>query len=159
MQADLKDEHFVNCLVDNHCFSDAIMFLTHALGCKDGISWARQSVSLYDENLTINDNYLLSSTENWLNNPSDINRYCVLPKKCFSQSTPAVWVALAAYWSEGSIEKDTSVAHETPTNLVNDAIYSAIMLMMQEVKSEDKYRIYISIINNGIDSLINCRMN
>jgi len=159
LSANLKDEHFVNCLLDNHCFSDAITFLAHSLGCQDGISWARESVNLYSIDLSDNDNYLLSSTENWLKSPTSKNRSFVLPKKTFTQSTPAMWVALAAYWSEGSIDDDNVNSIETPKNLVIDAIYSAVMLLTQQVPEKDKYHTYVSVINDGIDRLINNRSN
>ncbi len=159
LSANLKDEHLINCLLDNHCFSDAITFLAHTLGCKDGISWARKSVSQYGLDLSDNDNYLLSSIENWLKSPTSKNRFCVLPKKTFKQSTPAVWVALAAYWSEGSIDGDNVNSAEAPKTLVIDAVYSAVMLLTQQVPEKDKYRIYISIINDGIDTLVNSRLN
>jgi len=159
LSAELKDEHFLNCLMDNHCFSDAIAFLSHSLNCKDGITWARACVSQYSQNLSTNDNYLLSSTANWLQNPSDRNRQCVLPKKVFEQSTPACWVALSAYWSEGSIVEDKQEDKEIPKQLVNEAIYSAIMLLMQQTPEDEKYGTHISVINDGIDILINSRAN
>ena len=159
LSENLKDEHLINCLLDNHCFSDAITFLAHSLGCKDGISWARESVIQYSLDLSDNDNHLLTSTENWLKNPTSKNRSCVLPKKTFTQSTPAVWVALAAYWSEGSIDEENIDSTETPKNLVIDAVYSAVMLLTQQVPEEDKYRTYISVINDGVDTLINSRLN
>ena len=118
LSAKLTDEHFLNCLVDSHCFSDAVTFLAHSLNHKDGIRWAQSCISNYSPKITINDSYLLSSITNWLIAPTLYSRQQILPQKTVEQSTPAMWLALASYWSD-----DNEVANEhAPENLVNDAV-------------------------------------
>ena len=151
----LTDEHFLNCLVDRHCFSDAVTYLAHTLEHSDGIRWARACISNYSPELTVNDSYLLTSVTNWLNNPTLSNRERVLPNHTVQQSTPAMWLALASYWSgDSELIKDGQ-----PENLVNNAIYSTIMMLMQQITEADQYRVYLAVINSGIDILLERRLN
>ena len=98
---------------------------------------------------------MLASVVNWLNNPSQNSREQILPNNTLEQSTPAMWLALASYWSgENDLTEDNS-----PESLINNAIYSAIMMLMQHITEAEKYRVYLAVINNGIDILLEKRLN
>jgi len=147
-------------LSENQCFGDAIMLLSYAMPHQKGLQWALKCVRNSDqysnnsnrETADTDKQKTLEFAEKWLNEPNEKNRARILPSKVVAQPSAATWLAMAAYWSGGSIS-DAPIIESAPNELVHDSIYSSVMLSVQE--AEEKYRInaYSEAINQGIKLL------
>ncbi|MDH3325452.1 MAG: hypothetical protein OEM38_01900 [Gammaproteobacteria bacterium] len=137
-------------LSENQCFSDAIMFLSYAMPYQKGLQWALKCVK--NNNQTINNRNALEATEKWLKEPNEENREKILPTEAIAKPTAATWLTIAAYWSGGGIN-DTPVFESAPNGLVNDSIYSSVMLSVQEIEKNKQLNAYSEVINQGIKIL------
>ena len=137
-------------LSDNKCFGDAIMLLSYAMAHKKGLQWALKSIRSISDNT--NDENTLDAAEKWLEEPNEENRAQILPSSVVTQPTSATWLAMATYWSGGCIS-DTPIIESAPDGLVNDSIYSSVMLSVQETAEENQFNAYSEVINQGIKLL------
>ena len=141
---------FLIALSDNQCFSDAIMLLSYAMPHQKGLQWALKCV----RNNSHTNNQSLDAAEKWLNEPNEENRAKILPAGIVEQPTSATWLAMATYWSGGCID-DTPIVESAPDGLVNDSIYSSVMLSVQEIEEDNQLNAYSDAINQGIKLLYN----
>lgn len=147
-------------LSENECFSDAIMLLSYAMPHQKGLQWALKCIHRDTQTQETLDT--LQAAEKWLVEPTETNREKILPSNIVEQPSAATWLAMATYWSGGSIADTTIVEDElteataassAPNGLVNDTIYSSVMLSVQELKTEGQHNAYNDAINQGIKLL------
>lgn len=98
-------EEFLDVLVERQLILDAVKFLAHWLPKRAAIEWALESLrALGDAALTDDDPEILAAVDAWLAEGSDENRRAAgALGEAAKPKTAAAWIALAAYWSEGSI--------------------------------------------------------
>ncbi len=152
-KAHINQKGLLIALSNNECFADAIMLLSYAMPHQKGIRWALNCVSNNDST-SGNASSNIDATEKWLNEPSEINRMQILPTGTVSRPSSTTWLAMAAYWSGGYIaNSDTALIEAAPDRLVNDSIYSAVMLSVQETEENTHNAAYSKAIKEGIEFL------
>jgi len=135
----------------NKCFSDAIMLLSYAMPEKKGLQWVINCFKLFELDKN-NDSDAMEAAQSWLNNPNQINRANVMPKQTVFKPTAITWLSMATYWAGGGIN-DTSIYEPAPVGLVNDSLYSALMLSIQEQNVFDNDQAFNQAIEKGIELL------
>ena len=135
-------------LSENQCFSDAIMLLSYAMPHHQGLQWALKCA----RNSNANSSHSLDAAEKWLNESNEENRAKILPSDTIAKPTSATWLAMATYWSGGSIT-ETPIIEPAPNGLVNDSIYSSVMLSIQETNETEQLNAYSEAVNQGIKML------
>jgi len=139
----------LKALSDNQCFGDAILILTNTIPHQKRLQWAFQCVR---RNLEAKNQIPLDPAEKWLNEPNEENRANILPSATIGQPTAAMWLAMATFWSGGCIS-ETGTTESAPDDLINDTIYSSVMLSVREVKQNRQQHAYCEAINQGIELL------
>ena len=125
---------FVDLLIQRSQFLDAIRFLTVWLRPEQAIWWAWKSV--HDSNggsLDVHDQSVLDSVSRWLADPTDEHRRAAMSaaeSKDFE--TPADWVALAAFWSGGSIAPLDLAEVPADDSLVSKAVFAALLILSSQ---------------------------
>jgi len=142
---------FLKNLITAELYPDAVHFLAHGLPKREAIWWAYLCADT-----CILDEYQILSTEvldlikMWIYSPKEETRRKIepFPEKLHFQS-PASWVALAVFWSGGSI-----TAKDTPVVLPADYLYAkgvsgSVMLSAVHIPSEINKR-YQQFLERGI---------
>jgi len=148
-------------LSENQCFSDAIMLLSYAMPRQKGLEWALKCVQnasfLNRTPISTSSERTLKAAEKWINEPTEKNRAAILPTTSVAQPTAATWLAMATYWSGGCISESPIIEEagktDAPIGLVNDTIYSSVMLSVQESEKGRQLLAYDDAINQGIQLL------
>jgi len=152
MSPDTKNESLVFKLLDNHCFSDAIMYLAHVLPFSKALIWACESVRANSNGQeSEQEKYMLKVAENWLQHKNEVDRDQLLPNQAISISTATSWLAMAVYWAGGSIVANDVQPKAAPAGLVNSAIYSAVMLSIFNHSESERETLFKNTIQNALD--------
>lgn len=144
-----SSKDFLAALIKDKFFKDAISFLSHGLPSRERVWWGcvcvRETLKEETNPLEVN---ALEASEKWVYAPSEKES---LAAKSSSEKlefkTPASWLAMATFWSQGNI----TPLVKTPDNLVENMISGAIMLaasILDPSKIEDNYQKFIF---QGID--------
>jgi len=146
-ETSVNRRNLLTTLCENQCFGDAIMLLSHAMPHKAGIQWGIGCVCA--NNNKVMNSSVINAVESWASNPTEDNRAKLLPNNSLYQPSSATWIAMAIYWAGGSIGENETT-EKVPDQLVNDSIFSSIMLSVQETKEEDREYAYNDVIASGI---------
>lgn len=144
---------FLRILINKHFYLDAIRFLARALPKREATWWAYICArSTVDDKGPQEHNLALEAAKNWVYDPIDKNR--ILANKAAQAATfsqPAAWVAMAAFWSSGSMAPEDAPVVSPADNLTGKAAAGAILLsavLVNPEKADDKYRFFLQ---QGID--------
>lgn len=144
---------FIGFLVENHLYLDAIKLLSQGLPVRESIWWAYICVSEVEKEKTNPDTrHALSIIETWVYQPEESNRRAAeeIAKK-LEFKTPASWVAMAIFWSGGSIAPANNPEVLIPSHYVGKAIVGAMMLAAASANSEDLQENYKRYLLSGIN--------
>lgn len=141
-------EEFFGKLLENKLYIDAVKFLAHALPKHETILWACNCLQ-QNELLTSVNEKILEDAKNWLKNPSENFRQVIEKSNNLSDfANPLTWLALAIFWSEGSLTgPDEPIVVPAPT-LTAQASAGAIMLaavLMEPEAANIKYETYLKL--------------
>ena len=155
---EIEPSGFMQYLISQHLYQDAITFLAHAIPKREGIWWAclscRDVLSVMKDDKALYEEYLetLSSAESWVIDPTEENRRRAEKlSQVLDYELPASWAALAAFWSQGSITKPDEPNVDAPDFLYAHAISGAVSLAATRFSPDDidkKMQFYIAI---GLD--------
>jgi hypothetical protein len=116
-------------LVADALFADAICLLSALLPRAAAVAWAADSVRPYTSDNNLSDQQALQAAEQWSQDPQEPNRRAAETAATATNFEGAAsWVALAAFWSGGSIAPpDQPVVEPLPT-LTAKAVTGALLL-------------------------------
>lgn len=147
---------FVETLVEHRQFTDAIRVLSLLLPKRESVWWAYQCVDeMLTERITETQRLAMDATSTWFKEPTDANRRATMSAGEATQfETPHGWVALAAFWSEGSM-----TAIELPEALPGEkltarAVTAALLItasLGEPHHTEQKYRRILDIGREILD--------
>ncbi len=105
LRPELTPQQFLDLLVEQKEFVDAVRFLARALPKAEAVWWACQCVrQAGGPNLPPKEEAAVVAAEKWVKDPSDANRRAAMPAAQAAEfGTAASTAALAAYWSGGSL--------------------------------------------------------
>ena len=99
---DTPSSAYVDKLVAQGQWADAIAFIAHLLPRREAVWWAAQCVRKEPKAFTIQEEPLVAAAEGWVREPSEANRKAALVLgDAANAMRAAVWVTRAAGWSGG----------------------------------------------------------
>jgi hypothetical protein len=150
-QANVVD--FLTLLTDHELFSDAVTLMAHALPKREAVWWACLAArTLIDEQTLPEVVAALEGAEAWVFKPSDETRRAAMERAHKTQfDHPAVWAAVGAFWSGGSM-----VAPELPEvppaeHLTGLAVSGAVRLAAVSRNPESAPEKYRALLAQALD--------
>lgn len=144
---------FLQILIGQQWYPDAIRFLARALPKREAVWWACLSArSVMGEKPEPSFLQALEAAEAWVYKPSEPHRrlaYKAAQNAAFKNA--AAWAAMAAFWSEGSIAPEDAPAVPPADNLTAKAVAGAVMLAIVQDHPEKANDKYLFFIEQGID--------
>ena len=142
INADPTDEPplaFLQRLRQSETPEDGVSFLAYALGRREGVWWAAQSVRLLCRIAAGQEDASLQAAESWVRDPDDLLRREALRLGMTGNHRIATpWVALAAGWSGGNIGPSAhSVVQATP-EMTPKAVRTSILVALATVGARDR---------------------
>ncbi len=148
---DMNTLQFVESLAAQEKFLDAVRTLAFALGKLTVIEWAHRCVTMAcGEGLSKVDAKALDLVQRWLGDRTEgLRREIYATAVEAEHSTPASWVGMAAFWSEGSMGPPPPAPPLAPgptqcAHAATGAILLAAVIKEPE-KAPDKYREFIRV--------------
>lgn len=142
---------FASLLANQEKFMDAIRILAFAMGKLTAIEWSLQCVRMAGgDGLSKLDAAALDSVQAWLQEPGeDRRRAAYAASQAAEHSTAASWVAMAVFWSEGSMgpPPPAPVVPPGPTQCAHAAVGAILLAAVARTpeKAPDRYREFIRI--------------
>ncbi|MCF6345432.1 MAG: hypothetical protein L3J00_03060 [Thiomicrorhabdus sp.] len=154
LHAEHSPAEFLNTLIDQELYDDAVTFLAHALPVREAIWWSYLcSKEHFDQENALYQQGALA-TENWVKNPTEENRRDAENwAEAGKYNTVTSWTAAAVFWSGGSIAPEGQPVMEPPLHLYAHAISGAIVMsanhnMPAVTEVTQRYQRYLKL---GID--------
>ena len=132
IDAKLQATEFLQRLIDKNFYHDAVQFLAHGLPKREAIWWAYLCAEQTELSDKKTDNDILEAlkiTKAWIYEPQETTRR--LAEKAAEKltfKTAASWIAMAVFWSGGSITPLNQPAVEPNKFLSAKAVSGAVML-------------------------------
>ena len=146
---DLTAEQYLQLLVKEKQYVDAIRMLAFALPTRQAILWASFCAREFSQaNASDKSSAALETVDKWLAKPSDENRREAM--KAAEQAefdTPAGSAALAVFFSGGSIAPPDAPVVAPQESLTPNSVFSAVMLAAvsrEPEKAEEKYKAFLT---------------
>jgi hypothetical protein len=133
---------FVKDLAKAGLFPDAVKFLAHALAGRKCISWALACLGELKPN-SAKQEIALTAVQKWLAEPNDASRRAAQDAaEQVKISTPAGCIALAAFFSEGSIAPPGAAAVPPPPHVAEKIAAGGILLavVLEPEKAVERYQ-------------------
>jgi len=136
-------------LMEKQQFLDAIKYLSHALPKRESVWWACTCLKLSAAiGADAKGVAALRAAEKWVNDPSEENRQAAMPAAEAARfGTPAGCVALAVFFSGGSLGPPNVAAIPPAETLTGDAVAGAVMLsavIQSPEKAPERYRSFLA---------------
>ncbi len=144
---------YLELLLKNNFYPDAIKFLAKALPVREAIWWAYLCSSQTEIN-TANEDALaaLDIAEKWVYQPDEIlRRTAEAIAKKLNYKTASSWLATAIFWSNGSITPPDNLPVIAPDYLASYAVAGAIMLAAAFNKTNPIKENYQRYLQQGIN--------
>jgi pSer/pThr/pTyr-binding forkhead associated (FHA) protein len=146
---DKTTQQFVELLTAQEKFIDAVRVLAFAMGKLTAIEWSLQCVKTASaDGLSKLDEKTLDTVQKWLGDRTEqLRRDAYAASLEAEHGTPASWVAMAAFWSEGSMGPPPPAPPLAPgptqcAHAATGAILLAAVIRQPE-KAPDRYRDFI----------------
>jgi uncharacterized protein DUF6931 len=142
---------FVKDLAAGQTPEDAITFTAYLLGQREAVWWGHQCLSTLSEYLAPEDHQLLGLAENWVRQPDEGRRNIVMQAGMASPTkTPAVWIALAAGWSGGSMTGPDAIPVTPPPHLTAKAVNAGVLGVLARVDRGQRAPTLKAFVDMGI---------
>lgn len=145
----LTAEQYVQVLIQNKQYVDAVRVLAYALPTRQAIVWARLCAGYYsDANPSNASLKALDAVDQWLSESDDDKRRATMDAaKGAGFDTPAGSAALAVFFSGGSLgPPDVPIIppqdYLTPNSVCGTVLLAT--LLHESEKSEEKYRVFLA---------------
>ncbi len=146
---DQTPRQFLDVLIENGEFHDAVRFLAYALPKREAVWWACLCArNASGANPPASILAALNAAEAWASDPSEENRRAAMPvAEAVGFATPAGCVAVSAFWSGGSLgpanlpiipPDETLTAHGVSGSVILSAV------MVEPEKAPEKFRVFLS---------------
>jgi pSer/pThr/pTyr-binding forkhead associated (FHA) protein len=155
LQPEHTPETFVETLDEHERFADAIRVLSFCLPKPRAVWWAYRCVQdLWGDSFSEKENAALDAALRWVKEPTDDNRRLAAAAAEIAeyQSAPS-WVALAAFWSEGSLAPPELPVVAPDERLTSQGVSAALLMTATRgdvTKYQEKFQ---SIVRTGRDLL------
>lgn len=140
-------DEFLTHLVNAEDFASAIRVRAHLMDTVEAVKWAWDCLRSLDVDWARHELELLESVERWLSEPNDENRRAAhLAAEAANFEGPGSWLAMAAYWAEGSMappDRDEVFPDERMSgNAIKAALVMAAVFQQPE-ESKSRYETFL----------------
>jgi hypothetical protein len=147
---DMPLPQFVEHLASRELFLDALKVVAHSLTKRSAVDWGARCVrAVLGDQLSPADEACLAAADAWVQNPAEEQRRrAQAAAEAADHKTPASWVAMAAFWSSGSLAPPAAPIVPPGEQLTAHAASGAVMLAAvarQPEKANDKYRQFLQL--------------
>jgi hypothetical protein len=147
---DLAPGQFLDALIAEELWLDALRFLAHALPRREAVWWACACVrSVAGANLPAPGAAALQAAQKWVADPSEENRRAAQAAAAAAGlGTPAGCAAIAAFWSGGSLGPANVPAVPPADNLTGQGVAGAVLLAAVQTepqKAAEKHRQFVQL--------------
>jgi hypothetical protein len=138
-------EAFVDTLIEHEQFADAISVLAFYLPKHQAVVWAHRCVQeLLGSEFSPDEQAVMKVSQEWIDDPSEDNRRAAkaAAEENGFQSVPC-WVALAAFWSNGSLAPPDLPEVPPDARLTSQGVSAALVMTATHgdaTKSSEKYQ-------------------
>lgn len=149
----LTPAEFIQLLVKNDCYNDAVKFLAHSLPKRESVWWACLAAKRGLGDKPMPDlQAALHAAEQWAISPSeDKRRVARAWSEKTGQKSAASWAATAAFWTGGSMAKPGEPEIPVPPFLYAHAVSGAVCLAAFEADPEQAVAQFKRFIRQGLD--------
>ena len=144
---------YLEKLIENKFYLDAIHLLSLALPKREAIWWACICAKYHEQQH--NDeiyNAGIKAAENWVYDPSEKNRRIAeYYAEQGNYETAASWSAAAAFWAGGSITAEGEPTVEPAPYLYAHAVSGAIIMAVGMTETNDINEVYHQYLQHGIN--------
>lgn len=149
---DYSPAEFIKRLQEDGFYSDAVVFLSHALPRREAVWWAclcaRKATKILADK---NDQLALKAAEEWVIKPTEENRRNAEKlAEMTNYKTPSGWAATAAFWSGSSITKENETPVPPPAYLYAHAVAGAVNMTASFINGDDINKTYHELLNHGL---------
>ena len=151
--AGMTPARFVEVAIAAGQWTDAIRFLACALPIREAVWWAGLAVrdSLAGETAP-QETAVLEAVEAWVYKPADANRRSVFDKgEAAGFTTPAGYVALAAFWSGGSLAPAGMPEVLPDPALAPNAVAAAVLISAVVKSAQGAEARYLKSVSRAIN--------
>lgn len=142
---------FLGSLIAREAWTPAIAFCAYLLPRREAVWWGCQSLRSMQPQLTQAELAALDVAEAWVHEPDETFRRAALDLHARGDAgLPAIWMALAAGWSGGSIVPPEYPGVRTPPEQTARAVRSGLLMAMCRIPAEDVGRAVTPCIENAI---------
>jgi hypothetical protein len=142
---------FVKELAGSPTPEDAITFTAYLLGAREAVWWGHQCLSLLADYLAAADQQLMSVAEDWVRQPDEERRNRALEEGMAAPTkTPAVWIALAAGWSGGSMVGPDTAPVVPPPYLTARAVNAGVLSVLARVDRTRRAKTLGTFVDMGV---------
>ena len=144
---------YLDALMEKHQYQDAVKFLAHGLPKREAVWWAcfcAKTVSGGSASPPTAE--AIKTAEKWVADPSEEHRQASMPAaEAAKFGTPAGCVALAAFFSGGSLGPPNVAPIPPAETLTGDAVAGAVMMAVVAKEPEKAPDKYLAFLNRGIE--------
>jgi hypothetical protein len=153
LAADPAPIDFLQSLIQQQLYPDAVRFLARALPKREAVWWACLSVrSCLPEKPEQKLVQAVEAAEAWVYKPNEANRRQAYNAAELAKfENPAAWAGMGAFWSEGSMAPENVPAVPPADNLTAKAVAGAVMLAAVQTRPEQANDKYLFFLEQGID--------
>jgi hypothetical protein len=144
---------FMQQLIEQRLYPDAVRFLAHALPKREATWWAclcaRNSVT---DKTPANEIKAIELAEAWVYKPTEENRKLTMPAaEAAGFKTSASWAAVAAFWSGDNISPVPQAIVPPDAKLFAKAVVGAVMLAAAQGEAKKVNNNYQLFLQQGIN--------
>lgn len=153
LAADPSPPDFLQSLIAQKLYPDAVRFLARALPKREAVWWACLSArSCLTEKTEPKLLQAVEAAEAWVYKPTETNRRQAFnAAEAASFENPAAWAGMGAFWSEGSMAPENVPAVPPADNLTAKAVAGAVMLAAVQSQPEKANDKYLFFLEQGVD--------
>lgn len=146
---DIAAQQFLQLLVQNKLYVDAVRLLAYALPIRNAIVWATGCARHFaSANPSEKSSAAIEAIDKWLAEPNDENRHAAMTAAQQAEfGTPAGSAALAVFFSGGSIAPPGSPEVAPQQYLAANSVVGSVLLaalLPEPEKAEAKYQAFIA---------------
>jgi len=143
---------FLQSLVEKESWDKAVSFCAYLLPRREAVWWGCQSLRRVKAQFPPAELAALDAAEAWVREPEENFRRAALAVGNQNDGAlPAVWMALAAGWSGGSILPPEYSAVQAPPHQTARAVRTGILIAMSQLPAAEIPRLIRPCIESGIE--------
>jgi hypothetical protein len=142
---------FIATLQKSPTPEEAVAYTAYVLPKRKAVWWGHQCLTHLDHLLSGQDKLMLRLAEDWVREPEEAQRYRAMQEgMACKNSSPGVWIALAAGWSGGSLSAPEMARVPPPAALTPRAVNTGVMGILAKVDRKNRAATLKGFVDMGV---------